>query len=129
MGCTVAMEFSFIRRCPDKLPRPPQLEGMMRVLTVPRSFGASTRESASRPIAADSFKTRITGPCQSIASMHAMRIIRGVIRFPRRRSDRRAVMYAILILLPIGVWFALMQAYIALAPVDLRLQERDTDSV
>jgi outer membrane protein OmpA-like peptidoglycan-associated protein len=58
-----------------------------------------------------------------------MRIIRGVIRFPRRRSDRRAVMYAILILLPIGVWFALMQAYIALAPVDLRLQERDTDSV
>jgi outer membrane protein OmpA-like peptidoglycan-associated protein len=36
---------------------------------------------------------------------------------------------AILILLPLGVWFGLMQAYVALAPVDAPLQDRDADSV
>jgi hypothetical protein len=61
--------------------------------------------------------------------MHAMKTIRRMIRIRRRRGDRRAITMAILILLPLGVWFGLMQAYVALAPVDLPLQDPDADSV
>jgi outer membrane protein OmpA-like peptidoglycan-associated protein len=63
------------------------------------------------------------------ASMSANEANPGLIRGPKRDRQRRTRVTVTLLLVPLGIWFALMQAYIAFAPVDDLLQDRDADSV
>jgi outer membrane protein OmpA-like peptidoglycan-associated protein len=63
------------------------------------------------------------------ASMSANEANPGLIRGPKRDRQRRTRVTVTLLLVPLGIWFALMQAYIAFAPVDDFLQDRDADSV
>jgi outer membrane protein OmpA-like peptidoglycan-associated protein len=61
--------------------------------------------------------------------MHAKEVIPGMIRARKRRPRLRIVVYAILILVPIFVWLALMEAYVAYVPGDEPLQDRGADSI
>lgn len=51
------------------------------------------------------------------------------IRDPRQGGPRRAVVYATLLLVPLGVWFGLMEVYVDHRPVAETLQDRDSDGI
>jgi outer membrane protein OmpA-like peptidoglycan-associated protein len=52
-----------------------------------------------------------------------------MIRNPKQGGPRRAIVYATLLLVPIGVWFALMEVYVDHQPVAEQLQDRDSDGI